>query len=1002
MLRQIKRRPVNSRCLFPAFTFALALVIVGTSKASAQFDDWQHSGSLYILTTSEGANLPASAEEVGFPALVRLHKDFFPFAEAADDGSDLRFSILGEPVPYEIEDWDSKRGTASVWVRVPVIRGNDRQEMKIHWGNPKAHSASSGKAVFSTSNGHVAVWHLGEQVRDVLGGLESEDKGTTLTNGMIGHARHFPGQKGIFCGTEIRSFPMDHSPHTTQTWFRSEVSNGRIVSWGKEHAQGKVQMWYRSPAQIRMDCYFSNGDVKASIPGDARGWNQAVHTFENGKSFLYINGEKCGTGNPRATSLSIERPARMWIGGWYNNFDFVGDIDEVRISNVARSADWIRLEYENQKPHQTLVGPIVQSGNEFSVTPSSIEVSEDEPVELSARAGGAQKVYWSLVNDSNESVIATDRFAVSFNSGRVRGSRTYHVRFDAVFSNGVRSIEVPVTVKETLPEPEFTLSIPPHWNGRETIEVRPKISNLAAMRSAGVDDLEYKWTVSGIATLRNEASGKLILNRSQNSGMMTVALSLSNGGEPVEASSQVKVEEPDFDPWVARSPDSEEMPVNGQFYARARDGLGVMRCRGILKEKADEIFLRVFADDQKYAEEKQEPAKDGAFSLAVDLKAGLIKYRTEFGIRVDGRESILAQANDIVCGDAYLVNGQSNALATDTREESPRVANEWVRSYGRPRFYREGERENLWCRPVWKAQPEHLAELGWWGMRLANQLVESQQVPIFILNAARGGTRIDQHQRNDEDPTDVQTIYGNMLWRLKAARLTHGIRAIIWHQGENDQGAAGPDGGYGWETYQRYFINMSADWKRDFPNVEKYYLFQIRPNACAMGGGNGDMLREKQRTLSRLYSDMEVLSTVGIKPGGGCHYPLEGWSVFADMVQRLIERDFYGRSFDEAITAPNLVRASWSNATRDSITLEFDQLIDWNDQLHDQLFLDDVPGQVVKGEADGRLLKLTLRKPSAAERVTYLKEMAWSPEKLLVGTNGMAALSFCNVPLESE
>ena len=37
-----------------------------------------------------------------------------------------------------------------------------------------------------------------------------------------------------------------------------------------------------------------------------------------------------------------------------------GDIDEVRVSSVVRSPDWVRLQYENQKPFQTLVGPLVQ------------------------------------------------------------------------------------------------------------------------------------------------------------------------------------------------------------------------------------------------------------------------------------------------------------------------------------------------------------------------------------------------------------------------------------------------------------------------------------------------------------------------------------------------------------------------------------------------------------------------------------------------------------------
>ena len=69
-------------------------------------------------------------------------------------------------------------------------------------------------------------------------------------------------------------------------------------------------MNYRSPPQIRMDCYFSNGNVRAEIPGRDKGWTHAVHTFENNQAILYINGEKRGAGSPRNTPLAIERPAR--------------------------------------------------------------------------------------------------------------------------------------------------------------------------------------------------------------------------------------------------------------------------------------------------------------------------------------------------------------------------------------------------------------------------------------------------------------------------------------------------------------------------------------------------------------------------------------------------------------------------------------------------------------------------------------------------------------------
>ena len=47
-------------------TVMLALLL---QTASAQYQGWQHAGSLYILTTPEGANLPATASEEGFPAV---------------------------------------------------------------------------------------------------------------------------------------------------------------------------------------------------------------------------------------------------------------------------------------------------------------------------------------------------------------------------------------------------------------------------------------------------------------------------------------------------------------------------------------------------------------------------------------------------------------------------------------------------------------------------------------------------------------------------------------------------------------------------------------------------------------------------------------------------------------------------------------------------------------------------------------------------------------------
>ena len=104
-------------------------------------------------------------------------------------GEDLRFSSAeGKPLKYQIEQWDGANGLASIWVRVPLIQGNQRQLINLHWGNPNCESESDGKAVFNESNGYAAVMHMSEKMEDSTGFLTVKDQGTTDALGMIGSA----------------------------------------------------------------------------------------------------------------------------------------------------------------------------------------------------------------------------------------------------------------------------------------------------------------------------------------------------------------------------------------------------------------------------------------------------------------------------------------------------------------------------------------------------------------------------------------------------------------------------------------------------------------------------------------------------------------------------------------------------------------------------------------------------------------------------------------------
>ncbi|MEI7899831.1 MAG: DUF2341 domain-containing protein [bacterium] len=973
---------------------AMALLSL-LQTASAQYPGWRHSGSLFILTTPEGAALPATALEEDFPLLVRLNKEGFDFSQAKANGEDIRFACAaGTPLAYQLDTWDATAGTAAIWVRIPAIRGNTRQELKMFWGKADVASASDGKAVFNASNGYLSVWHMNDPVRDEVGTVESKDTGTTLSAGMIGQSRRFEPGKGVSCGESITAYPIGAGTHTTEAWFRAETANTTILAWGNEAQQGKVMLNYYSPPHLRIECYWSGADVRGASALAPAQWVQVVHAFKNGDSRVYVNGVLDGVSASGGAPLNIKSPARLYIGGWYDNYRFTGDIDEVRLSKVTRSADWVRLQYENQKPLQTLVGTLVQPGADFAVSAKQVAVPEGKSATVTAKAGGAQKVYWIMKRGGAESVVAVDTLTYTVEAGRVAGDEALTLQFKAVCADGVKTKDIPITIREAIPEPVFTLKAPARWDGRATVEITAQIANLRAMQAKGAGDVKCVWVVSGLATISESAPGKLILKRAQNSGTMTVTATVSNGGKAVVQTARVLVTEPEKDAWVRRVPGKDEKPADNQFYARDDKDEGTLYYNGALSNAADSVFLKLYADDKLIRTESQRLKAGNTYAFALALKPGLIKYKVAFGSKSGGAETVLQTATNLVCGDAYLVDGQSNAVSTDWAGDKSEYSSEWIRSFGSM----EGDVSKGWGNAVRREGGQW--QIGYLSMELARHLVESQKLPVCIINGAVGGTRIDQHQRNPANRTDAATIYGRMLSRVEQARLTHGIRGVLWHQGEADQGADGPDGGYGWETYQQYFVAMTAAWKQDMPNIQHYYLYQIWPNACSQGGNRqSDKLRDVQRCLPRLYAHMSVMPTLGIKPEGSCHYPAAGYAEIARLMAPLVERDNYGRVEAKTVTAPDLKRAYYAGAKRDRIVLEFDQPMAWSDALVSEFSLDGKKGAVVRGAASGNTISLTLTSPAAAKTITYLTDRSWNPNNLLYGQNGIAALTFCEVGL---
>jgi hypothetical protein len=354
---------------FYMFRLIFVLVFVGfLSQASAQYGDWKHSGSMYLVTTSAGANLPASAVEKNFPLLVRLNRDYFDFSQAKPRGEDVRFSADGKPLAYQIERWDAAGGNADVWVRIPTIKGNNQQAIKMHWGKDKVSSESNGERVFQTTEGFAGVWHLGDNLEDAtsnnLDGFNRPDKPTTNTIGIIGDAQEFgvnqllvirpPGAKP---DRRVTCMPSGNADRTMSAWVNPTSFEGRnwaqasIGGWGEpERGQkpnmGLSYMTMTGRGQPRFHLYGFDPRCASPLPRDE--WRHIALGVSGDMVRFYVDGILEQTINNNGEEVSklgtlrtpVSTPVDLGDHG-NGRGPFNGALDEVRFESVARSANWL-------------------------------------------------------------------------------------------------------------------------------------------------------------------------------------------------------------------------------------------------------------------------------------------------------------------------------------------------------------------------------------------------------------------------------------------------------------------------------------------------------------------------------------------------------------------------------------------------------------------------------------------------------------------------------------
>ena len=228
----------------------------------------------------------------------------------------------------------------------------------MYYGANNAPSAEDPTAVWS--NGFSAVWHLNEST--VNGGATYD---STL-NGYLGARMDTNGYGGGDAvgkiaggdwfssntnhGVRTAGVPVSSNGFTVSAWvYRSGGDVPRVFENGlMPGAYSGIFDFNRCYFSIKPEGALSYVPAAVVIPGYVAGaWYYFTGVATPTQSYVYVNGNYLGAS---AVYTNADQIRAKWIGVYANNqsVNWFGGVDELRVENTIRSADWIKACYNNQ------------------------------------------------------------------------------------------------------------------------------------------------------------------------------------------------------------------------------------------------------------------------------------------------------------------------------------------------------------------------------------------------------------------------------------------------------------------------------------------------------------------------------------------------------------------------------------------------------------------------------------------------------------------------------
>jgi prepilin-type N-terminal cleavage/methylation domain-containing protein len=303
--------------------------------------------------------------------LANLPSGFFSAVQS--NGADIRVtdsSGLTE-LPFELVSINTVARTGQLYFKAPSLSISTDAEFYIYFGHATA-TAYAANATYGRNNvwteNFIAVYHLEETQAgtatndlyvDSTGGGNDGDDFITATGklGKIGSGQEF--NDATSDRIRLPNTTLDGRTNVTLSfWYRTNTNDSMTILSGARSGQfNEYLFWFKDRNELE---FFSHGDPRVNfsiinINDDVWRHYVSIRDDTNNQTRLYLNGteDNQSPATDSMTTLSIASGGLFIgadqdsVGGSFDEW-LDGELDELRLASVVRSAGWVANEYVNQ------------------------------------------------------------------------------------------------------------------------------------------------------------------------------------------------------------------------------------------------------------------------------------------------------------------------------------------------------------------------------------------------------------------------------------------------------------------------------------------------------------------------------------------------------------------------------------------------------------------------------------------------------------------------------